>query len=592
MAQLVKTINLGSISWREYAKTISFVTSIAAATKTPEALQNMNLAIAVLTHGGGQTGQRAARSLRAIYSSIYKTPTKEATSLAASMGYRSFADMFERGAGSDLLRLMKMFPESIRNMGGMSKMGFTRESVTSALGLANAADTTIQRFKQELANAMPDFIKQFEEAKKNPEYIINQLSRTWMDLKIAFFEALGSSLIKGLQALTAALQAMADSPALLKQLAAGLIALASAISIGTAAMGIVKTIGLAKQLGLWAPLISSLRLRPTAASKIKGMIPSDVVPGAKGWHEVLARNKKGEFVPLSKAQREAGVLGMNARLAGGKTIFTLLGGLLKFMAIFYIITAAFRALKEVLAVTLWPVLKDMVPSVKSLGDAFNKLWEKLKVVDEFIVYFLIHAFAGVVGTLENLFGAIVGGVMTAISAIKFLWSGLTMWIRDSAIGRALGIDPTEEELAELEQLKKDRRGKTAFWARYAAGQFKGMFGGEESAVTRILDDIMERRNKRAGVELGNWEKRKGGGTPALAAAYGMTIPSQSPGFFEYGTLGGYEARVAATDAIYEVMKELKDKSIKYLEGIQTELERINEREDNRDLDGALLGVTL
>ena len=32
--------------------------------------------------------------------------------------------------------------------------------------------------------------------------------------------------------------------------------------------------------------------------------------------------------------------------------------------------------------------------------------------------------------------------MTAISAIKFLWSGLTMWIRDSAIGRALGIDPT------------------------------------------------------------------------------------------------------------------------------------------------------
>jgi hypothetical protein len=104
---------------------------------------------------------------------------------------------------------------------------------------------------------------------------------------------------------------------------------------------------------------------------------------------------------------------------------------------------------------------------------------------------------------------------------------------------------------------------------------------------------MERRNKRAGVELGNIKKRKGGGTPiddALAAAYGMTVPSQSPGFFEYGTLGGYEARVAATDAVYEVMKELKDKSIKYLEGIQTELERINEREDNRDLDRALLGV--
>jgi hypothetical protein len=278
-----------------------------------------------------------------------------------------------------------------------------------------------------------------------------------------------------------------------------------------------------------------------------------------------------------------------------KGIFGALGGMLKFLGVIYIISVAFRALREVLAVTLWPVIKDMFPSIKSLGDAFNKLGEKLKVVDEFIVYFVIHAFAGVAGTLENLFGAIVGGVMTAISAIKFLWSGLTMWFRDSVIGRKLNINPTAEELAEYEQLKKDRWSKTTFWAQYAAGQFKGMFGGEESAVTRILDDIMERRNKRAGVELGNIKKRKGGGTPiddALAAAYGMTVPSQSPGFFEYGTLGGYEARVAATDAIYEVMKELKDKSIKALEDVKAELERINEREDNRDLDGALLGVTL
>ena len=278
-----------------------------------------------------------------------------------------------------------------------------------------------------------------------------------------------------------------------------------------------------------------------------------------------------------------------------KGIFGALGGMLKFLGVIYIISVAFRALREVLAVTLWPVIKDMFPSIKSLGDAFNKLGEKLKVVDEFIVYFVIHAFAGVAGTLENLFGAIVGGVMTAISAIKFLWSGLTMWFRDSVIGRKLNINPTAEELAEYEQLKKDRLGKTTFWAQYAAGQFKGMFGGEESAVTRILDDIMERRNRHAGVELANIKKRKGGGTPIddlIDAAYGKTVPSQSPGFFEYGTLGGYEARVAATDAIYEVMKELKDKSIKALEDIKAELELINEREDNRDLDGALLGVTL
>ena len=39
------------------------------------------------------------------------------------------------------------------------------------------------------------------------------------------------------------------------------------------------------------------------------------------------------------------------------------------------------------------------------------------------------------------------------------------------------------------------------------------------------------------------------------------------------------------------MKELKDKSIKLMEEMKAELERINEREDGRDQDDARLGAT-
>ena len=54
----------------------------------------------------------------------------------------------------------------------------------------------------------------------------------------------------------------------------------------------------------------------------------------------LARNKKGGFAPpIIKATGSGRAWYECQNCRWGKTIFTLLGGLVKFMAIFYIITA-------------------------------------------------------------------------------------------------------------------------------------------------------------------------------------------------------------------------------------------------------------
>jgi hypothetical protein len=261
------------------------------------------------------------------------------------------------------------------------------------------------------------------------------------------------------------------------------------------------------------------------------------------------------------------------------------------LGIIYIMSAAFRGLGRVLEVTLWPVLKDMLPSGVSIKNAFSALLSVLKQVDAFIVNVFMLAFAGVVGTFENLFGTIIGGVMLVISKIKELWSGLSIWVRDSWVGRKLGIDPSDEELAELQALKDERRKKTDYWAEYMAGQFKGIFGGEQSAVARILADIEEKRRLALNKEAEKPEiKPKDGEEPAATFASMPDIRSGAPGFFEYGTSAGYEARIAAEDAMYDLMKELKVKTTDLLAKIQGELETANDREAARDADVAA-GVT-
>lgn len=798
MARLIKTINLGSISWQEYAKTISFVTSIAAATKTPEALQNMNMALAVLTHGGGQTGQRAARSLRGLYSSIYKTPTKASSALASSLGYSGLPDMFERGAGSDLLRFMKMFPAWMRNMGGMSKMGFTRESVTSALALANASEKIIEDFKARYARAPEDFDKQFEASKQNPAFDLKAFSNAWEDLKLAFFEAIGPSLIEGLQALTAALRDMTDSPAKLKQLAAGLIALLSAISIGMLGTGIGKTINLTRRLrkligrkaqatpievidpSINAGKISAARLvqaelaAKTAAVKLAQAELASKMTAAKlaeteagaaiaesKLRQTLRKEREfaeraiskakqaeaaaaakqatnaaktavaSEFTQAATQQAEAAILGarrgqlaalslgnaanvkgllgygagiglppapgpfsplmpgysgplkrglpninrppkmLNRRrllgysgmvpyasralsnrtdaglsrytripfgntsgaggvidmemgangvfqkkrnLIGGsqglamvpfagravkppripgtgffgkdrdfakisKSIFVALGGMLKFASTLYIIVSAFRGLGRVLEVTLWPVIQGLLPSGVSLKDAFSALLRVLKQVDAFIVNVFMLAFAGVVGTFENLFGTIIGGVMLVISKIKELWAGLSIWVRDSWVGRKLGIDPSDEELAELQALKDERGKKTDYWAEYMAGQFKGIFGGEQSAVARILADIEEKRKGRGAGDGPTIDETLHDAQVQARDSFQNLVKELSsmlsgghsiggaPGLFEAGTQEGYKALIQSNDSLLQVMTTLKDKTERFLSRI-------------------------
>ena len=250
MAEMIKTVDLGSLSWEQYSRRITQVAAVAANIGGKSSFKNMNIALALATQGGVQGGE-AATALRNLYLRIYERSNKKNSVLnqaAVSAKYKDAADMFETGAGGSLTKYMQMLSSGHGTARGATSAGFLRREITSALTLMNSSFDEWQRYEKEYDSAFPDFKRRYEEFLKSPIGILQGVQSAFERVKLSSYTAIGPVIIKFLEGLEGALNRFANLPNIHKQFIALTIGLAS---IGTALAsiwGVIQSITLSRRL--------------------------------------------------------------------------------------------------------------------------------------------------------------------------------------------------------------------------------------------------------------------------------------------------------------------------------------------------------
>jgi hypothetical protein len=250
MAEMIKTVDLGSLSWEQYSRRITQVAAVAANIGGKSSFKNMNIALALATQGGVQGGE-AATALRNLYLRIYERSNKKNSVLnqaAVAAKYKDAADMFETGAGGSLTKYMQMLSSGYGTARGATSAGFLRREITSALTLMNASFDEWQRYEKEYDNAFPDFKRRYEEFLKSPIGILQGVQAAFERVKLSAFTAIGPMIIKFLEGLEGVLNRFTNLPNIHKQFIALTIGLASLGTALASIWGVIQSITLSRRL--------------------------------------------------------------------------------------------------------------------------------------------------------------------------------------------------------------------------------------------------------------------------------------------------------------------------------------------------------
>lgn len=255
----------------------------------------------------------------------------------------------------------------------------------------------------------------------------------------------------------------------------------------------------------------------------------------------------------------------------------------KITAIIYAVIAGIQAMAEALSVTFLPALNNMGFSFKSIG-------EVLTSIHTFIVRSLAVGIATVLGLFENLIGAIIGIGMYIVNTFKWIFTTITNNIKDTVyeirrswIGRKLGWGLTTEEQLERGREEKQKREAQRLASKLGFAQskdvlknnLKGLFGGEESAVKKNMEALAEKwwgfepyipytaQTPQAAEEVS--AKAPAAPLPDLFDV----IRSISPGYFEAGTVAGYEAIQKSDNMLYSLLEKIRTQVLDELKKIES-----------------------
>ena len=244
MAEMIQTINLGTISWQEYSNTIQQVVALSSSFKSPTALKNLNVALAIATQGGVK-GTSATTALRNIYTRIYKESAQEGSALnyvASTKGYRNASDMFKAN-DFDLVRFSKAITDLgvLANPEYATAIGMMQREITSFLKLSNADPAEVARFRRQYDRAQSDFIEKYEEAVNSPINIMKRFGSAFTNLKLEFWSTMGPTILKVILSLTEFMKTLARLPESAKKLLIMGVALASFGSMLVLFAGMLKS---------------------------------------------------------------------------------------------------------------------------------------------------------------------------------------------------------------------------------------------------------------------------------------------------------------------------------------------------------------
>ena len=259
MAEMIKTIDLGRISWQEYTTTIQQVVALASSLKTTDSLKKMNISIAAATLGG-VSGSKAATAIRNLYRRVYKEGGQEGSmmNMAAGMfGYRdkrgkgSAVKMFEEGAGGDLAKFSQMITAAgkLATPEYADAMGIMAREFTTFLKLAKTAPEELSRFSKEYDNAEIEIANRYIEAQKQIVSKLENLGAAWGRLRAQFLTSKASDMLSRLlDNLVSLFDKIGSLPDVSKNLVILAGALASLGSVAVLLTGVYKSAALTWRL--------------------------------------------------------------------------------------------------------------------------------------------------------------------------------------------------------------------------------------------------------------------------------------------------------------------------------------------------------
>jgi hypothetical protein len=330
MAEMIQTINLGTISWQEYSSTIQQVVALSSSFKSPSALKNLNIAAAIATQGGVR-GPQVMTALRNVYTRIYKESGREGSGLnyvAQTKGFKNAADMF-KAHDYDLFAYLKaatgqgLFatPEFLQAI----KLG-SRE-ITTGAKLANADPAVAARFKKQYDRALPDLLEKYEEMLKSPTNIMRDFAKAFTNLKLEFWSTMGPTILKVTLSLTEFMKTLARLPESAKKLLIMGVALASFGSMLVLFAGMLKsammTLGMHKAIreaalmGGGAAEVASVASasRAVRASLQEQILRARLARANALTEAVLARNAATAAKNMASAAKNMGKAASTAKTA-------------------------------------------------------------------------------------------------------------------------------------------------------------------------------------------------------------------------------------------------------------------------------------
>jgi TP901 family phage tail tape measure protein len=614
MAEMIQTINLGTISWEEYANTIKQVVAVSSSLRDPNAFQKLNVAMAMATQGG-VSGKSVATAIRNIYTRIWKESSQSKSGLnyiASQSGYKSAADMFETGAGKDLITYIKMVTNDGKNATPeiATALGMMQREITAFLKLANSNPAELARFRAQMGSAQPDFVKKVGEAQSNPQTIMARMATAFSNLKISFWQVIGPKLLKFVEGLTRLIDTIGRLPEATKKL---LFASAMLLSMASAFLllaGIVKSAVFTLTLlnsGSIGKAVSGVPSKKALAGMTTAQLlqaasaQTGVTVGVPNAAKMQGRGAGGRFLSYAQTAGNTAKMGGAGAAAGGaffanlgKSVVTFLAavgragvGFTRFLGIGTLVYIFFKGLGDALSVTLIPALASFGIDLNDLGNIFKWITDLIALLSKVVA----AAFILIISTVETIFGVI-------IELVKAIWEGLK-WVGNKAWSWVTGEEKVseqkpfsypalpvkgkdetqrqyEERAIAWDARKSQRR---AEWnrseqARLADNGFSGI--GKElkslftgSVFEKNIDALLSKYIK-APVDTPPPEPTK---TPSVTPAAStedilntllIGARGQTADFAEYGTQAGFnatqDARNSVTDAIERLRKESERQS--------------------------------
>lgn len=431
MAQMVKTIDLGRMTWEQYAGSIQQVAAIAASMKgSPlQNLQNLNIALALASQGG-VAGGSVATAIRNIYTRVYKQGTKKNASfmdlMAQQVGATGAIDLFEKGSQGDITKFIKNITQDgkFATPEAATLMGVMQREITAFLRIGKTDPAEIDRFVQAYGTALDDLNTRFKDASKETRMAMARVVAEFEIVRMKFWKAMGgwpTKFLNGVADFLKRISDMPDSSKRLLMLVAGLAALGSALLL---VVGLIRsavltlrlnallgTGGATSGIGAGATAISSIMPKLGKGQKFytpKGSsVPTQI------------RNAKGQIVKNLWAGTAAG--GAAGGASGGAALGSLGIGLsklipflltaskflLKFAIIPLLISAALKAVGDVFMVIILPALQGMGISGKSLGNILKWVGDLFIAISRIIG----TTIAGLSGVLQDIFSIIYNGAV-------------------------------------------------------------------------------------------------------------------------------------------------------------------------------------